>query len=61
MRVNLAIPNASLTAGYAGATGLAGLDQINALLPNSLTGNGERNVTLMIDGKAANTVKLNFK
>ncbi|MFN0085313.1 MAG: FG-GAP-like repeat-containing protein [Blastocatellia bacterium] len=47
---------------YAGAQGsLAGLDQINARLPRSFTGRGEVDVVVTIDGKAANTVKVNFR
>jgi hypothetical protein len=59
--VNLAIANTTLTAGYAGVTGLAGLDQINALLPNSLAGSGKCNLTLTVNGKTANVVKLMLK
>jgi uncharacterized protein (TIGR03437 family) len=45
-----------------GAQGsLAGLDQINIELPRSLAGRGEVDVVLMVDGKTANTVRVNFK
>lgn len=47
---------------YAGPVGgLAGLDQINVELPRSLAGRGEVDVVLLVDGKTANTVKVNFK
>ncbi|MFN0119101.1 MAG: glycoside hydrolase [Blastocatellia bacterium] len=47
---------------YAGATGgLIGLDQLNILLPGSLTGAGVVNMNLTIDGKAANTVRVAFR
>ena len=47
---------------YAGSTpGLAGLDQVNVLVPNSLAGHGEVEAALTVDGKKANTVKLVFK
>jgi uncharacterized protein (TIGR03437 family) len=51
-----------INALYAGAApGFVGLDQINALAPNSLAGRGEVDVVLTVDGKKANTVKLMFK
>jgi virginiamycin B lyase len=44
---------------FAGAQGdLAGLDQINLLLPRSLAGRGEANLVLLVDGKAANTLTI---
>lgn len=47
---------------YAGAQGaLAGLDQINILVPRSLIGRGEVVVALTVDGKAANDVPINIK
>lgn len=47
---------------YAGAQGgFLGLDQINLRLPQSLAGRGEANVVLMVDGKAGNSVRVNFK
>jgi len=41
-----------------GVEGLVGLDQSNALIPRSLIGRGEVDVVLMVDGKAANTVRI---
>ncbi len=38
-----------------------GVDQINVQLPRSLAGRGDVDVTLNVDGKAANTIKVNVK
>ncbi len=38
-----------------------GLDQVNVLLSPSLSGAGEVEVTLIVDGKATNTLKLHFR
>lgn len=47
---------------YVGAQGsLIGLDQINVLLPRSLAGSGEVTVSVTVDGKTANPVKLVLK
>ena len=47
---------------YAGAQGsLVGLDQVNLRLPPELAGRGDMDVALNIDGKAANTVRVNVK
>ena len=47
---------------YAGAQGdLVGLDQVNVAVPRSLIGRGEIDIVLTMDGKAANTVRVNFK
>jgi uncharacterized protein (TIGR03437 family) len=47
---------------YAGAQGdLAGLDQINILLPRNLAGRGEVEVALTADNNAANMLKINLK
>lgn len=47
---------------YAGAQGTyAGLDQINLRLPRTLAGRGEVSVTLTVDGKQANPVKVSFR
>jgi uncharacterized protein (TIGR03437 family) len=40
---------------------LSGLDQINLGLPRSLAGRGEVDLVMTVDGKNANTVKINFK
>jgi uncharacterized protein (TIGR03437 family) len=47
---------------YAGEQGgFAGLDQINVQLPRGLCGRGEVDVTLTVDGKSANSVKVVIK
>jgi len=47
---------------YAGEQGdFTGLDQINVQLPRSLCGRGEVDVTLTVDGKSANSVKVFIK
>ncbi len=38
-----------------------GLDQINVELPRALVGRGEVEVAVMVDGRQANTVKINLK
>ena len=44
---------------YSGAQSeFDGLDQVNVLVPASLTGSGEVDVELVFDGKAANTVRV---
>jgi uncharacterized protein (TIGR03437 family) len=40
--------------------GLVGVDQVNLLLPRSLAGRGEVDLVLTVDGKLANTVKVNI-
>jgi uncharacterized protein (TIGR03437 family) len=37
------------------------LDQINALIPRALIGRGEVDVVLTVDGKIANTVRVNIR
>lgn len=46
---------------FAGAQGLAGLDQINLPLPARLGGAGETTLSLSVDGKLSNAVLLNFR
>ncbi|MFN0109478.1 MAG: endonuclease/exonuclease/phosphatase family protein [Blastocatellia bacterium] len=47
---------------YADAQGdFVGLDQINLRLPKTLIGRGEVDLTLTVEGKQANTVKVRFK
>lgn len=50
-----------LPVDFAGAQGLAGLDQVNLLLPARLAGNGETALTLSVDGKLSNEVLINFR
>lgn len=60
--VKTTIGGAQAQVTFAGAQGmLAGLDQINILLPRDLAGRGEVDVALMIDGAAANIVSVNVK
>ncbi len=48
-----------LSPAYAGPQGqLAGLDQVNVLLPAALAGSGEIYLTLMVDGAFSNAVNL---
>jgi uncharacterized protein (TIGR03437 family) len=42
------------------APGFVGLDQVNVRLSRSLAGRGEVDVTLIVDGKAANTVRVSI-
>ncbi len=47
---------------YAGeATGFVGLDQLNVKLPRALTGRGDVEVVLQVDGVAANAVRVNIR
>jgi uncharacterized protein (TIGR03437 family) len=47
---------------YAGAQGaLAGLDQVNVAVPRALSGRGEVDLALTVEGKAANVVRINIK
>jgi uncharacterized protein (TIGR03437 family) len=47
---------------YAGAQAqYAGLDQVNVVIPPALAGAGESDVVLVVDGKAANTVRVKIK
>jgi uncharacterized protein (TIGR03437 family) len=41
--------------------GMVGLDQVNLRVPRSLIGRGEVDVVLTIDGKTANTVRVNIR
>jgi uncharacterized protein (TIGR03437 family) len=46
---------------YAGAQGgFVGLDQVNALVPRSLAGRGEVDVTVIVDGRTSNPVRVRF-
>ncbi|MGE0883438.1 MAG: hypothetical protein AB7P14_07845 [Blastocatellales bacterium] len=60
---NLKVGGTDVPVLFVGAApGFVGLDQINAgPLPRSLAGRGEVDVVLMVDGKSANTVKINIK
>ncbi len=52
----------NLAVDYAGAQGeFAGLDQVNLLLPTSLSGSGQTKVSLKVDGKISNQVGITIK
>ncbi|MBI1760212.1 MAG: hypothetical protein HYR56_02140 [Acidobacteria bacterium] len=60
--VSLKLGGIVLPVQFAGANPSdPGGDQINALLPRSLLGRGEQDLVLVVDGKAANTVRINIK
>ncbi len=59
--VTVSIGGVQTQALYAGAQGgFVGLDQINVLVPRSLAGRGEVDVTVTIDGRTSNTVRVRF-
>jgi uncharacterized protein (TIGR03437 family) len=57
------IGGVSVPVSFAGVQGdLVGLDQLNVgLLPRALAGRGEVDLVLTVDGRAANTVRINIK
>jgi uncharacterized protein (TIGR03437 family) len=60
--VTCTIGGAAAPVLYAGPQGgFAGLDQVNVLLPRSLTGSGLVNVQLFVDGMAANPVEVSIR
>jgi uncharacterized protein (TIGR03437 family) len=60
--VTVRLGNADGNVLYAGGqTGFAGLDQLNVGIPRSLIGSGEIPVVLTVDGKTANTLRINIK
>ncbi|MBI1765640.1 MAG: hypothetical protein HYR56_29915 [Acidobacteria bacterium] len=61
--VNVKVGGVEAPVNFAQAQGsLAGLDQINALIPRSLIGrNADLDVVLTVDGKTANTVRVNIR
>ena len=59
-RVTIAdLPADLLFAGDQG--GFAGLDQVNVRLPGGLRGKGEVDLTLTVDGRASNTLRISFR
>ena len=59
VRVTIGGVNADVL--FAGPQGVfAGLDQLNVRIPRSLIGRGEVDAVLTVDGKTANTVRLNI-
>ena len=60
--VHVTIGGVSCEVLYAGPQGVyVGLDQLNIKLPRSLAGRQETDVVLMVDGQAANTVRVHLK
>lgn len=60
--VRAMLGNIEAPISFAGAQGaLAGLDQINVLVPRALAGRGEVELRLSVNGKLANAVRLNFR
>ena len=60
--VTITIGGVQAQVDYAGLQpDFVGLDQINVRVPRSLIGRGEVDLVLTVDGKAANTVKVNIK
>jgi uncharacterized protein (TIGR03437 family) len=60
--VSVKIGGVDAGVSFAGAQGgFVGVDQINALLPRTLIGKGEVDLVLSVDGKTANTVRVNIK
>ncbi|MDQ3013791.1 MAG: hypothetical protein M3X11_24190, partial [Acidobacteriota bacterium] len=60
--VNCKIGGTNAEVLYAGPQGdFVGLDQSNVRIPRSLKGRGEVDVVMTVDGKTANTVKINIK
>jgi len=59
--VKATIGDIEIPVDYAGPqSGFVGLDQVNVKLPRTLTGRGEVDVLLTVDGKSSNVVKLNI-
>ncbi len=62
MGVTVSIGGSNAQVDYAGpAPGFVGLDQLNVRLARSLIGRGEVDITLMVDGMAANTVRASIR
>jgi uncharacterized protein (TIGR03437 family) len=60
--VSATLSGTTAVVSYAGAQGdLAGLDQVNLEIPRSLSGRGEIDVLLAVDGKTANTVRVSIR
>ncbi len=60
--VTAPIGGVSVPVLFAGAQGqFPGLDQVNVSLPQNFAGHGEQDLVLMVDGYAANTVRVNMK
>jgi uncharacterized protein (TIGR03437 family) len=59
--VTATIGGTAVAATWAVQSQYPGMDQVNLLVPTSLAGRGEVDVSLTVDGVAANTVRVNIK
>jgi uncharacterized protein (TIGR03437 family) len=60
--INVTAGGVTLETLFAGAQGaLAGLDQLNARLPATLTGRGEVDVQITVEGQRSNVVRVSFQ
>lgn len=60
--VTMKIGGADAAVSFAGPqSDFVGLDQLNVPVPRALSGRGEVDITLTVDGKAANTVRVSFR
>ena len=60
--VSATIGGVSAPVECAGAVaGMVGMDQVNLRVPRSLVGRGDVDVVVTVDGKTANTVRVNIK
>jgi uncharacterized protein (TIGR03437 family) len=60
--VTMTVGGANAETLFAGAQGgFVGLDQINLRVPRSLVGRGDVDISMTVDGKPANVVKVNIK
>jgi len=60
--VNLRVGGINTPVSFASAQGdFAGLDQINAELPRSLAGRGDVEITLTVENKQANVVRMSVR
>jgi uncharacterized protein (TIGR03437 family) len=55
------IGGTSVAATWAVQSQYPGMDQVNILVPTSLAGRGEVDVVVIVDGTAANTVRVNIR
>lgn len=59
--VNVTIAGQTSQVSYVGPQGLAGLDQINVLIPQALAGNGDSPVVFSVGGLVSNTVHVTIQ
>jgi uncharacterized protein (TIGR03437 family) len=60
--VQVTVAGLSVPVQYAGAQpSFPGLDQVNVSLPAALSGAGDANVVLTVDGQVSNTVMVNIQ